>query len=108
MADWEYDQQRWAETRQVTIAQDPDGMWRWWRTRTGPDDRVVSQCVSGGFDDPKWCYRNAVKENVGLDVAVPEGVEVFNVVPSSNEPDASEDDMEDADTEPQPPVPSNA
>jgi len=105
MADWVYDQEDWARTRQVTIAQDPDGLWRWWRTRTGSEGRVVSQCVSAGFDDPKWCYRNAVKENVGLSVAAPEGVEVLNVVPSSDEPDATNDEPENPDTNVDPDVP---
>jgi hypothetical protein len=81
MSDWNYNPEVWAKTRTVTIAQDGDMMWRWRRNRTGPEAKEVSTCVSGGFEDPKWCYRNAVKENLGLTVTPPEGVEVLNIVP---------------------------
>jgi len=104
MAEWVYDPERWAETRQVLIAQDPDGKWRWWRNRTGPDARVVSSCVSGGFDDAKWCYRNAVKENVGLNVPVPDGVEPMTVVDSDTDGD-HEDEVETPDVPVTPEVP---
>ena len=107
MAEWEYNMERWAETRVVEIGQDPDGMWRWWRTRTGPEARVVASCVSGGYDEAKWAYRNAVKENVGLEVPVPEGVEPMTVVTKSDEPDAGTDEPEPPTSEVEPPPPSS-
>jgi len=93
MPEWVYDPERWAATRQVIIDQDPDGKWRWWRNRTGEEERTVSACVSGGFDDAKWCYRNAVKENVGLSVPVPEGVEPVTIVEADSDV-APEDEVE--------------
>jgi hypothetical protein len=95
MAVWSYDPEEWVRTRQVDVGgcledgqpavPDEDGSFRWRRRRTGEEGRVVA--ISGGYSLAKWAYRSAVKENIGLDVPVPEGVEPVEVLSSDTEPD---------------------
>lgn len=95
MATWTYDPEDWVRTRVVDVAgcvadgdpttPDEDGQYRWRRRRTGPEGKVVA--ISGGYAEAKWAYRSAVKENVGLDVPVPEGVDPVEVLSPDTEPD---------------------
>lgn len=100
MPEWTFDSDEYARTRSVSVAGvtedgqeatlDPDGLYRWTRSRTGVDGEVVAQSRSDGFarDRLKWCYRNAVKENYPLDVPVPAGIEELLVLEAADlEPD---------------------
>jgi hypothetical protein len=96
MPEWIYDAEEYARTRTVSVGGvtsdgqeatlDADGLFRWVRSRTGVESKIVAQALSSGFgpDALKWCYRNAVRENYPLDVPVPLGVDELIVTSSED------------------------